>query len=100
MFVAPVQLGGTILIPFQSRTTTLAPMAADDPPEFRVYDGTTLLLTGSTFAFDSGTLTGAYTALITASTGNGFTRGRTYTVVGIWAIGGSARQDIATFLVT
>lgn len=100
MFVGTVQLGGTIGPVFESRTQNLAPVAADSLPTFRVYDGTTLLLTGTTAAFDSGTITGAYRAAITASAGLGFARGRSYTVVGQWSVSGDQRQEIATFLVT
>lgn len=100
MFIGPVQLGGTVNAIFQSRTQALAPVAADSAPTFRVYDGTTLLLTGTTSAFDSGNITGAYRAAITASAGNGFARGRSYTVVGMWEVDSDARQEIGTFIVT
>lgn len=97
MYIGPIRLGETGGPIFQSRTTTLAPVAADSPPTFRVYDGTTLLLTGTSTAFDSGTITGAYRCAIAVTEGNGFARGRTYTVVGLWEVGGGDRQDIATF---
>lgn len=97
MYVGPVRLGEEVNVIFQSRTQALAPVAADSPPAFRVYDGTTLLATGVCTTFDSGNITGAYRAGITASTGNGYARGRTYTVVAIWEVSGGDRQEIGTF---
>jgi hypothetical protein len=99
MYLGPVRVGETIGWIIQSRTQALAPVAADSAPTFRVYDGTTLLTTGTSAAFDSGNITGAYRCAVTASTGNGFARGRTYTIVGLWEVSTDARQEIATFQV-
>jgi hypothetical protein len=97
VYVGPARIGESVSVVFQSRTQALAPVAADDLPTYRVYDGTTLVTTGTCAAFDSGNVTGAYRAAITATTAAGFARGRTYTVVGLWEVSGGARQEIACF---
>lgn len=99
MFIGFVRLGETIGWVVESRTATLAPVAADDNPTYRVYDGTTLLLTGTSSPFDSSEITGGYRISIEASTANGFERGHTYTIVALWEINGGDRQEIATFSV-
>lgn len=101
MFIGFFALESEVSFIIESRQSSLAPIAADALPTFRVYDGNTLLITGTSAAFDSPTLTGAYRGAFNALGANGFGRGKVYTIIAIWTVSsGTGRTERYTFQVT
>lgn len=83
MFIGSWRLSAPITFVCNTHNpTTGAASAADSSPAYRVYEDQTAtpLLTGTMATLDSGNTTGYYSASITASTGNGFEQGKSYTI--------------------
>ena len=81
-YAGPKALEGTVSVILQAINATNVPTAADSLPTYRVYDGTTLITSGTSVAFDSGNITGAYRISFAATSALGFARNKTYAIYG------------------
>lgn len=101
MFVGDFQLGETMWGLLQVRNGSDVPAAADAAPTYRIYGDTAVMTngTGTSSAFDSGTVTGLYKVSHTISQGDGYERGKVYHVRLAWAVSSAARAEVLTFRV-
>lgn len=103
MFIGFFPLEGTVAFLYQALNASLVPTAADSLPGYRVYgpDGTLMNNgTGTTASFDSANVTGVYRGTKAASSADGYEAGETYHIRVAATVGGSAKAQIFTFIVT
>lgn len=96
--VPPVELDGTVEIGVVTENGVGVPTDADAAPTYRVYDGGSLVGTGTAAALDNPTLSGTYRIAFTAASGT-YNRGRNYLAVVEWAMSSSGRSAVAHFSV-
>lgn len=99
MFIGNFELGSTMRGLVGTLNSSGVPTAADSLPTFRIYCEGALMPngTGTTTAFDAGTLIGVYQFTKALNSGDGYERGRTCFVVVQATVGGAARTHLFSF---
>ena len=100
-FINDVAIGGTILIPVVCRNGSDVPTTPDADPTYTVFDsdGTQVGTQTGSMTLNPGSKTGFQAVVLTASTGNGYSAGGSYTVHISYEISSTAYTAIAMFSV-
>lgn len=101
MFLGYFNLGDTLKGLVQARDASNVPTVADALPTFRIYSASGIMSngTGTTTAFDSGTVTGVYQLSKVLNQSDNYTRGQLYQVRVAYAVSSANRADLLTFIV-
>lgn len=98
MFVGFVALSDEIVIPVLTRNASSSPIKPDSLPAYRVYQGDTLIATGTSARTETGAVTAASnnTPIVITSTDHGLTTGTTVTLE---SVGGNTAAN-GTYTIT